>query len=371
MLKRVLFHKMDKATVTTLGPMLRRWGQSVFNTGVNYCGEDCHKDQLVRSLRCVPLNNKVFPKLLSADWVAPNATVIGDVELGVGSSLWHTVNLRGDTAKIRIGKNSMVQDRTLLKSSNVGEGEINIGDNVFVGPNCQLDSCTLNNFAYVGMGATIHKDVVVEPYAVVAAGAVIPEGTTVPSGQVWAGNPAKYLRDVTQEEKHQISEYLIEMQLLSHIYWEETEKTFREKLNEDIDNNYFQSLSTSDKQAYLFHEDGLPVDDDDMEYLENRVFSRYAPDISHFNSPDTVTEENQDEQTWNPFEQDLSNYPEIFKMYGENYERYQQVKDQFDNEAPGQQHGEPSIIPKMPKDQTPWTNKYDEYMPKYTGESFN
>jgi gamma-carbonic anhydrase len=68
------------------------------------------------------------------------------------------------------------------------------------------------------MGATIHKDAIVEPYAVVAAGAVVPEGTVVMSGQVWAGNPAKYLRDVTQEEKHQISEYSIEMQQLSQIY---------------------------------------------------------------------------------------------------------------------------------------------------------
>lgn len=68
------------------------------------------------------------------------------------------------------------------------------------------------------MGATIQKGVTVEPYAIVAAGAVIPEGTTVPSGQVWAGNPATYLRDATQEEKHQISEYLLELNQLSQIY---------------------------------------------------------------------------------------------------------------------------------------------------------
>lgn len=217
MFKRIVFHNLEKTVVTGLGPALRKWGQSLFNTGVDMVGEDGHRDRLVPSLRCVPINDKVYPKLLTADWVAPNATVIGDVELGVGSSIWHTVNVRGDTAKVRIGKNSIVQDRSLLKSSS-RNGEINIGDNVFIGPNCQIDECTLHNFAYVGMGATIHKGVVVEPYAVVAAGAVVPEGTTVPSGQVWAGNPAKYLRDVTQEEKHQISEYLIEMQMLSHIY---------------------------------------------------------------------------------------------------------------------------------------------------------
>jgi carbonic anhydrase/acetyltransferase-like protein (isoleucine patch superfamily) len=93
------------------------------------------------------------------------------------------------------------------------------------------------------MGATIHKDVVVEPHAIVAAGSVVLEGTVVPSGQVFAGSPAKYLRDVTQEEKHQIAEHMIEMQQLSQIYNEETEKTFREKLNDMDDTIQKQSES--------------------------------------------------------------------------------------------------------------------------------
>ena len=82
------------------------------------------------------------------------------------------------------------------------------------------------------MGSTIQKDAVVEPHAIVAAGSVVLEGTVVLSGQVFAGSPAKYLRDVTQEEKHQIAEHMIEMQQLSQIYNEETEKTFREQLND-------------------------------------------------------------------------------------------------------------------------------------------
>lgn len=78
------------------------------------------------------------------------------------------------------------------------------------------------------MGASIGRGATVESFAVVAAGAVVPEGTTVPSGQVWAGSPAQYLRDLTQEEKHILSEHHLEMQQLSQIYNEETEKTFRE-----------------------------------------------------------------------------------------------------------------------------------------------
>jgi len=86
---------------------------------------------------------------------------------------------------------------------------------VYVGPNVTLDACTLESFSYVGMGASVGRGAVIESFAVVAAGAVVEDGTVVPSGQVWAGSKARYLRDLTQEEKHLISEHLLEMQHLS------------------------------------------------------------------------------------------------------------------------------------------------------------
>lgn len=142
--------------------------------------------------------------------------MIGDVILGPGSSLWHGVIARGDTTPIEIGKNTIVQDLARLGSNTRSAGEkIVIGDNVYIGPNAKLESCNIESFAYIGMGASIGKGVTIESFAVIASGAVIPDGATVPSGQVWAGTPAKYLRDLTQEEKHLISEHHLEMQQLS------------------------------------------------------------------------------------------------------------------------------------------------------------
>ena len=253
--------------------------------------------------------------------------------------------------------NSLIQDRVYIKNSERSQGEVNIGNNVFVGPNAHIDACTLDDFSYVGMGATVNKGVTVEPYAVVAAGAVIPEGTTVPSGQVWAGSPAEYLRDVTQEEKHQISENLIEMQQLSQIYCEETEKDFREKLEEIENKMIYENFDVLEKHAIKLKEEGLPFDYDDLEYISDPKWR------------DIKVPENRDERTWNPYEQDLSKFPEIFKMYGENYERYEQVKERFENEKPGEQFGDPAIFPKKPKDQSPWEKKYDDYMPRYRGEA--
>ena len=109
--------------------------------------------------------------------------MIGDVTLGSGASLWHGVIVRGDTAAVEIGKNSIVQDLTHISSYQRAAGDkVIIGDNVYIGPNVTLDACTLENFSCVMMGASIHRGATVESFGVVAAGAVVPEGVTVPSG---------------------------------------------------------------------------------------------------------------------------------------------------------------------------------------------
>lgn len=362
MLKRVLFHKLERFTVQTFAPTLRRWGQQIYRAGTEYTGDNQHHDELVKSLRWVPINNKVFPKLLSADWIAPNATVIGDVEFASGSSLWHTAIVRGDTAKVTVGKNSLIQDRTVVKSSSKEGSEVKIGNNVFVGPNWHIDACTLDDYWYIGMGATIHKGAYVEPYAVVAAGAVVQEGAVVPSGQVWAGSPARYLRDVTQEEKHQIAEYLIEQQQLSQIYWEETEKTFREIQDTETHYKYEMNMKVSDKVQSILSKMGMPVTMEDMEYIEHRALSQYKMDTIDQEVADPALKEDHEDVTWNPYEQDLSKFPEIFKMYGENREKYERVKQKFDTEKKGQQQGQHPMEPQQPRDFSPWSKKYNEMM---------
>lgn len=80
----------------------------MFRQGMTLQGPSAHEDTLVPSLRCVATSPSKYPKLLDGDWVAPNATVIGDVTLGEGSSLWHGVIVRGDNKAVTIGKNTTV-----------------------------------------------------------------------------------------------------------------------------------------------------------------------------------------------------------------------------------------------------------------------
>lgn len=116
------------------------------------------------------------------------------MRLGDSSSVWYGSTLRGDQSSINVGKNSVIQDLVSLVPRN--KGPISVGDNVYIGPNTTLESCTIENNAFIGMGATVRSGAKVESYGVVAAGAVVPEGATVPAYQVI---------------KYSIHEYLIKM----------------------------------------------------------------------------------------------------------------------------------------------------------------
>lgn len=105
------------------------------------------------------------------------------MSLKEGSSLWHGVTVRGDTASVDVGKNAIIQDLVHISSLRRAAGDrVSIGDSVYVGPNATLDACTLESFAVVGMGATVGRGATVESFGVVAAGATVPEGARVPSG---------------------------------------------------------------------------------------------------------------------------------------------------------------------------------------------
>ena len=105
--KGSLYYKLENATVG-IAPKIRKMGRDMFAKGNEMQGAMAHSDYMVPSLRSVPISNSKYPKTLDADWIAPNAVLVGDIKMGDGSSAWHGVTLRGDTAEINIGKNSML-----------------------------------------------------------------------------------------------------------------------------------------------------------------------------------------------------------------------------------------------------------------------
>lgn len=141
----------------------------------------------------------ISPKIAESAFIAHTATVIGDVHIGAETSIWFGVTLRGDVNNIRIGKRTNIQDGTVCHVTYKGSA-LTIGDDVTVGHNATLHACTLQDMAFVGMGAVVMDDVVVESGAMVAAGAVVTPGKVVRKGEIWAGVPAKPFRQMTQQE---------------------------------------------------------------------------------------------------------------------------------------------------------------------------
>lgn len=233
--------------------------------------------------------------------------MIGDVRLSPGSSIWHGVVARGDTAAITIGKNTVIQDLVHMGStSNRAAGDkVTIGDNVYVGPNAVLDSCILESFSYVGMGVHVGKGATVESFGVVASGAHVAEGVTVPSGQIWAGTPARYLRDITQEEKHLLSEHHLEIQQLSQVYAEETEKTFRELLDSRDQLLRYQRADPVQKAEDVVAQAGVPVTHEDLDYIEHRVYHDYVGTVD-YDIRDPAHSEGSFDRAWLPYEQDMT-----------------------------------------------------------------
>ena len=151
----------------------------------------------------LPYQGRV-PRIADDAFVAPNATVIGDVEIGSQSSIWFGCVVRGDVNMIRIGERSNIQDGTVVHvASGTGGGRGHpavIGDDVLIGHMATIHACLLQDRCVIGIQACILDGAVVEPDAMVAAGALVTPGKVIRTGELWAGTPAKYVRDVTEEE---------------------------------------------------------------------------------------------------------------------------------------------------------------------------
>jgi carbonic anhydrase/acetyltransferase-like protein (isoleucine patch superfamily) len=150
-----------------------------------------------------------LPQLAARVYVDPAAVVIGDVVLGEDSSVWPCAVVRGDVSPIRIGARSSVQDGVVLHVTHDGpytpggRGLV-IGDDVTIGHGAVLHACTVGNACLIGMGATVLDGVVIEDEVMVAAGALVPPGKRLPSRTLWAGNPARQLRELNAEQVEQL-----------------------------------------------------------------------------------------------------------------------------------------------------------------------
>lgn len=141
----------------------------------------------------------ITPAIAGDAFVAPGCRLIGDVEIGAGASIWYNSVLRGDIGRIRVGARSNLQDGTVVHVEG-GRHDTLIGDDVLVGHMAMLHGCIVHDRAFVGMGATVMDGCEIEPQGRLAAGALLTPGKRLPARQLWAGRPARYMRDLTEAE---------------------------------------------------------------------------------------------------------------------------------------------------------------------------
>ncbi len=145
----------------------------------------------------------VFPQIDPSAFIAPSVTIIGDVVVGPESSVWPACVLRGDMGPIRIGARCNLQDGTIVHVTEADQGGKGtfVGNDVTVGHMALLHDCDVGDGGFIGMRATLLDRAKVESGAMLAAGALLTQGKIAKAGQIWAGNPAKYWRDIKEEER--------------------------------------------------------------------------------------------------------------------------------------------------------------------------
>lgn len=144
------------------------------------------------------------PQIGKNCYLAENATIVGDVIMGDDCSVWFNAVLRGDVNSIRIGNNVNIQDGTVLHTL-YQKSTVEIGNYVSIGHNVTIHGAKIDDYALIGMGATVLDYAEVGEGAIVAAGALVLSNTKIAPYTLWAGVPAKYVKDVEPEKTHEMN----------------------------------------------------------------------------------------------------------------------------------------------------------------------
>lgn len=137
-------------------------------------------------------------------FLAENATIIGDVVMGKGCSIWYNAVLRGDVNSIRIGNHVNIQDGSVLHTL-YEKSVVEIGDYVSIGHNVTVHGAKINDYALIGMGAVLLDYAEIGEGAIVAAGSLVLSNTIIPPYTLWAGVPAKFVKNVEQEKTNEMN----------------------------------------------------------------------------------------------------------------------------------------------------------------------
>jgi gamma-carbonic anhydrase len=143
--------------------------------------------------------NGIYPSIAPSAFIADNVVIIGDVEIGLESSIWYGCVIRGDVNSIKIGNRTNIQDNSVIHV-NRNQGPVVIGNGVTIGHSVLIHASRCQDFSFIGMGSKVLDYSVIETNSMVGAGALIAQNKIVKSGEIWMGVPGKFFRLLNNEE---------------------------------------------------------------------------------------------------------------------------------------------------------------------------
>jgi carbonic anhydrase/acetyltransferase-like protein (isoleucine patch superfamily) len=186
-----------------VGRAIRETGSAIDRIGLRAIEKPLFKEPFARHRPTMNLFDR-HPAVSADAFIAPNAAVVGKVEVQTRASIMYGAVVRGDLNDVLIGAYSSVGDRAVIHTTKSVEGHVSagvtIGTHVSIGPGAMLQSCTVEDGAVIGANAVVMEGSLVETTAKVAEGAVVHPGRRIPAGQLWAGNPAVFIRDLSKTE---------------------------------------------------------------------------------------------------------------------------------------------------------------------------
>jgi len=203
-------------TPTTTAPRYKRGGVERINIASEYQDLDYNKHRMRVNLPgraiATPLKPRLSTSVSYVSFIAPSATLAGNVEVWDYSSVWYGCVIKADVNLVRIGAFSNIQDNTTIYEalgplSEVHDGSTVVGHHVTVGHSCHLSACTIEDECLVGMGSILQEGSYMETQSMLGAGSVLARGARVPTGELWLGNPAKFVRKLTDAELHSFKEH--------------------------------------------------------------------------------------------------------------------------------------------------------------------
>lgn len=191
-----------------------------------------YTEKLVPSTRFVSVDG-IGPEIADNTFVAPSASLIGNVTLGKSSSIWYGAVVRGDVNTVTIGEWTSICDCAVIHVAKIqGDFPTCIGNHVMVRPRAIIHAATIEDGCVVGENAQVLDGSVVHAKSIIEPASIVKPGTVVPSGQVWGGTPASYVRDVTTDEMEAMTSRTREMHELACEHTEECAKSYSQILEE-------------------------------------------------------------------------------------------------------------------------------------------